>query len=97
MIIPKQSHHLHLRTIAELESICNRLYCTAQAALYGNTINPDHLQCIGAELHEIWDALVHVVAHENQVRLEITEDLKKFEQGFGYSGPLLTQEIEDIE
>jgi len=55
----------------------------------------DHDEMIGRELSKIWEQLYDIIDAEQARLAHLSEEMKKFEQGFGYRPPREMKEMVD--
>lgn len=73
--------------LEDLKKVSNRLYCASQALLYAPDVYEEHCIKIGTELTDIMNSVDDIIGEERLREHYMEEELKKFEQGFGYVRP----------
>lgn len=79
-----EENELSFASYDELLRLNDRLYCAWQALLNGDDDMVDHKCKVGNELYQIWNKLDDLLEDERDNQRYVEEEMKKFEQGFGY-------------
>lgn len=74
----------------DLERLSDRLYVVCQALLYGDGTDRLHHHRLANEASEVWCDFEMILEKERERQEFVTEEMKKFEQGFSYAGKYAT-------
>jgi hypothetical protein len=95
MFKPNSTYYMTPSHLTDLIGLSDRLYCAWQCSVNGRPDWMDHDEMIGRELSKIWEQLYDIIDAEQARLAHLSEEMKKFEQGFGYRPPREMKEMVD--